>query len=86
MTNPQNNLPSAESLNELFEGLNSALKKFLDSNPTVEKHIVLSMVIRSMLVFPLDWMRNSGTEVHYIDMMTDHINSVYASFILKEEP
>ena len=85
MPDENNNLPSVESVNQLFGNLNSTMETFMQSNPGVPTNLIFIAAIRAMLVFPLDWMRNAGTREHYVDMMEDHIKAVYATYVINDE-
>lgn len=81
----ENKLPSVESVHTLFEDINIVLAKFMDDNKDIDNNIIFPTVIRAMLVFPLDWMRNAGTSDMFVDMMNNHVNSVYTAFISNNE-
>lgn len=74
--------PSLESVQELFVDLNIAMQKFMDTNPNIDNSVVFPAAIRAMMLFPLEWMKNAGTTEHYVDMMNDHVKSLYAAFLM----
>jgi hypothetical protein len=77
-------LPNLSSVNALFEDLNAALVKYQTSNPNVNSNLLYISMIRTMLTYPLDWMKKAGSSEHYIEVMTDHVKALYASSLISD--
>jgi len=69
--------PTPESFITLREDFNAAIKTFADNNPDVQIGVLMPCILTTMLLFPFDWLRQTGNESHFLNV----INSEAKYFI-----
>ena|SRR5271166_979974 len=69
LTDP-NNIPSEDSLKELFGAFNTAQENFLKSNPKALPNFLMPTILQIMLSYPYSWMQHSKQEHNFLEAIT----------------
>lgn len=70
-------LPTVESMNEIIQTINSALKKFEEQNPSVNSAILMRIFVNLLMEYPWSWFSAAGHPENFLLAMMEDVVVYY---------
>ena len=74
-------LPTVESMNEIIQTINSALKKFGEQNPSVNAAVLMRIFVNLLMEYPWSWFSAAGHPENFLLAMMEDVVVYYKNHI-----